>query len=336
MSDVRDALRVVLWGGFLLTFGCAAATYEPTRPLRARVADPDVDVDIQLERLRFGSEAEVIFAVRAGKPHVIRHAWLTVPDRSLCTGGKDAVRVVVDDRTGQDDFLPTGSHQLRLAFPAPATDLDLNLVADLAFTDGGCVRTPVVSQSFPFTATRARFAIVGSTGIDGNSSLDGLKAIYSFSLGAGLWAGPMLLSAEVGVAEAMCETETCGVREGTQGALRTGVTFPVSVGVRYPLWANFYGPTHMMLVPTIGARYLFAPIDLPGLDGHHRFAVHGLEAIFAVASSMTTTGPGPFLHGERTPSMEVLVPIGVMLAPAARGDRVAFTAGLSVRAFFHL
>lgn len=300
--------------------GCAATQYEPTVPMRARSRD----VEVSLKAVRVGSTKEFVFSTRSTAAHAVQRGWLTVATRAPCTGGAEAGEIVIDHGVVPSGELAPGAHELRVRFLRGPEDLSLDLVFDLAFDDGLCLRAPVISQSLPLTVPR-RLVLVGSNALDGTSDLSGLRALYGLRIGGGGWLGPLLLTAEAGVAVAICSAGTCGKRE--DGSLHSGFAIPLSAEVRYPTavfvvnnWSNTI---------SVGARYSFSSVSLPALGGDRRLGVHGYQAVLAWGYHETVKGP--HRHRERGPLWELSVPIGVLVAPQAAGDSVVFGAGFGLR-----
>src|SRR5262245_56533886 len=104
------------------------------------------DVALELEALRLGNAREVVFQSESTAPLAIRQGWLTVATRAPCTGGAEAIEIVVDGGASQPGVLPAGAHELAVQFDHGLGDFTLDTVVDLALEGGACVRAPAVSQ----------------------------------------------------------------------------------------------------------------------------------------------------------------------------------------------
>jgi hypothetical protein len=83
----------------------------------------------------------------------------------------------------------------------------------------------------------------------------------------------------------------------------------------------------------VGARYSFAPVSLPAMDGDRRFAVHALQGVLAWGYD---TLRGPFRHVERALPFEFAFPFGVLVDQGAPNHGVVFVGGIEMRVFLHL
>jgi len=305
---------------------CAAAQFEPTVPMRARSRD----VALELETLRLGDAREVVFHSQSSAPLVLRQGWLTVATRAPCTGGAEAIEIVVDGGASPAGVVPAGTHELAVRFDHSLSDFTLDTVVDLALEGGACVRAPAVSQSIPLAARSHPLLTFGGT-FDFNADLSGLHGIFAASGGAGGWFGPFLLSGEVALGAVMCNPGLCGRQP--DGSLHSDFTGVASVDVRYVLGSG--ARFRMVNFVFVGARYAFALARLPAPGGELRFGTHRAEAVLSWAFGEAPQGP--FRHLERLALAEIYVPAGVLLAPGAPGDtHVTYTIGLGFRFLFPL
>jgi hypothetical protein len=321
----RAAGRSPSRGGAVALLALAAAPlgcahYEPTVPMRARSAD----VVLDLQYVAVGGGRQIAYRAHADAPHVIRHAWLTVPTRAPCSGGAAADALDVDGRPSPTGELPAGDHDVRVKLDSNAEDFALDVVVDMEVDEGVCLRAPAVSQSLPMSAPR-RLVAVGTMDLAGNSELSGLSAIYDAKVGLGAWLGPVLLTAEAGIGGATCKAQLCG-RE-PDNSLRTGLAIPATLGVRVSPGAGIRN--RVVSVAFVGARYAFASVGLPAPEGDRRFATHALQGVVGWAIGDGTRGP--FTHLERGPLYEMAFPIGVVWAPDAPAEKVAFAAAFELR-----
>jgi hypothetical protein len=133
------------------------------------------------------------------------------------------------------------------------------------------------------------------------------------------------LLGEAGVAGGFCRKETCGGND--QGEAKTGLAIPLSLEVTYrafqldaPLGTSF---------GLLGLRYSYVPVRLPALSGEDRFAVHGIHA--ELGWGLVESLKGNLRHLERVAGMEIMLPVGILFAPAGK---TAFSAGIVVRFLF--
>jgi len=277
---------------------------------------------MRLTRVLLGAERRFVFATVAERPHPLKQAWMTVATRVPCSGGEEVTRLAVDDvATG---LLPVGPHELRASVRGHEHDFELDAVIDIEIEDGGCVRTPVVSQSVPLVAPRLP-VLFSTLGVDGNSALSGLSDIVSIRLGAGSWVGPFLLTGELGWAGAECKKALCG--ETSEHGMRHRSTLSGAAAAHVQVVSGeFLGS---FTNATLGARYSYVPVTLPAPGDTRQFGVHGFQAVLGWGVGIS---PGePLRHQERGPMLELNVPIGVLYAPGAPEERVAFGLGFEFR-----
>jgi hypothetical protein len=296
--------------------------YEPRIPTGARSGD----VELALVHVAAGRQRDFVFTARADSAHALKRGWLTVPTRAPCSGGEELEALLVDE--GMTGMLPPGTHQLRATIPAKLFDLQLDTVMDFE-VEGGCLRTPAVSQSVPLVARR-RPILVFATAVDANSALSGLQDLVAFRLGGGGWFGPVLATGELGLGVAECKKSVCG--ENDNGGPRNRLTVSGAASAQVLLASGRLLGDFSAL--TMGARYSFAPVTVPALDGDRQFAVHALQAVPGL--SVGYGGVGPFQHQERGPMMQMTFPIGVVHAPGAPNERTAFVIGLELRVLLPL
>ena len=125
-----------------------------------------------------------------------------------------------------------------MKFDDRLSEFTLDVVLDLTIDDGACVRAPILSQIVPLEAEK-RIVVVTASNIDINSELRGLGSVFDLQLGIGGWLGPVLLTAQAGVGEALCTPGVCG--KESDGSLRSGTAFPFSVDARYSLGTTVVG-----------------------------------------------------------------------------------------------
>jgi hypothetical protein len=300
---------------------CATARFEPSVPMRARSRD----VTVTLEALRTGLlSREIVFESESTAPVSVREGWLTVATRAPCTGGADAAEIVIDDGRSPAGVLPAGKHEIAVRFHQSVNDFTLDTVVDLSLDGGRCVRAPAVSQSIPLVG-RSRFVLSGTSALDFNSDVSGLRGFFGARIGGGAWLGSLLLTGEVGVGGALCNESLCG--HSADGSLRSGFTVPLEVAAHYNLGSAIRG--NMINFGLVGARYAFAPARLPAPGGDRQFAAHSVQAVLAWGIGDAIRGP--FRHAERAPLFELMLPIGVLIAPGAPGGHVGFASGLTIR-----
>ena len=293
--------------------GCLRAELRPTLAMRSH----SEDVDTQVDALNVGREREFVLRITSPAPHRIRRAFLTVPTRLPCQGGLEPLVVSVDGL--RNLTVPAGQHEVRATFERD--DFSMDLVLDLDLDEGRCVRTAVYSTSLAFEAA-SRTVISVSMPVFGNASLRGLGGIFGGQLGVGRWLGPLRLLGEVGVAGGFCRKETCG--GNAQGEAKTGLAIPLSLEATYrALQLDLPRGTSFGL---IGLRYSYVPVRLPALAGEDRFAVHGIHA--ELGWGMVESLKGNLRHLERVEGMEIMLPVGILVAPAGK---TAFSAGIVLR-----
>jgi hypothetical protein len=280
------------------------------------------DVETQLVALRVGRDRTIILESRSSVAHTIDGGWLTVPTRAPCTGGAELSGFLLD---GQDSspHLPTGRHLIELRTDE-AINLSLNLVFDLRLDGDACVRTPVLSQSIAMEV-RSRPSVVLSSLIEPNASVSGYTGLVGMQVGAGTWWGPLFFSADVGLGAAVCAKDTCG-QQGNDGQ-KTTLTFPAAVNARLPVGHALWGS--LTNVFSVGARYSYAPVNLPALDGDRHLSVHGIHGILGWAFN-DNLGVR-VLHPERAPVYELAIPIGVVLERGGPQNQLGFSMGLDLR-----
>jgi hypothetical protein len=272
---------------------------------------------------------EFILRSRSTRSHSIGHAWLTVATRDPCTDGAEVDLLTVDGSSAHPLPLPPGEHELVARFDRAGGENTLDLVLDLQLDEDGqprCVRTPVVSQLVAFEPAKRPLVAV-SFGLDGVTNLSGLQGVVAGQVGAAGWAGPVLVTGLGGIASVNCAEAVCGKDDDRM--LRTGWGVPFSIDVRYPLksFSGWLGDS----VLSVGARYSYVYLQLPDPAGKRRFDVHGAQLMFAWA--ITNRAPSPYRHPLRGPSMEMTVPIGVMIDPDAKSGAVKFALGFGFRFF---
>jgi hypothetical protein len=280
------------------------------------------DLQLELGLFRAGFWNEFVFQSRSTVPHSIRQGWLTVASRAPCSGGQEATKIAIDG--GGGDSLSPGVHEVAIKFGAAPAGMELDLVVDLGLDDGLCARAPAISQSIPMAAPN-RFVMVGSMALHGGSDLRGLRATYGFRVGGGGWLGRFLLTAEAGVGAAVCNDSSCG--RDSDGNLKSGVAFPLAVDVRYSFAPEVSSTIDAFF---LGAGYSFMPVRLPASE-ERRFGLHGLHVAPGFAFGFFPMGNGPFIHAQRTPLYECLLPIGVLIDPSGSSRKVGFSAGMSFR-----
>ena len=296
--------------------GCTE--FRPERPMRSR----SFDVELDLDKVRLGRVDEFVLNSRTTVPHTLVQAWYTVPERIPCTGGQSAAGIRLDGNLDSVDRLPTGSHQLRVAFGQNTVAFEKDGVLDLELDGGTCVRTPVVSQVIAFTPLDRPWRLILSNTLNGASGLYGLDAIYGVSAGIGRWMGPFLVSAQAGAGIALCGTGTCGTTSSGGSS-----TYPIDLDVRYAFRAARMGI--MAFAPQIGVHYGYAPIALDALDGKHTFGAHYFQAVLAM--DMADARRGPFYRLERNARYDFALPIGIVATPDSPTRSVAFAIGMVIR-----
>jgi len=321
MSLRRLLNRLCLLLG-LLPVGCVTHL-QPTVPMGAQSGD----LSLQLKMLKASTGRTFVLETHSQVQHTIRQGWLTVPTRAPCSGGESMDEVEVDGLEMTEAVLPPGVHELHARFLTHQSDFRLDVVLDLRLADGACVRSPVISQSLPLEVP-SRPLLTFSTDVNGDSDLSGLRAVVGLQVGAAAWVGRFLLGGDVGAGMAMCNTETCG--RTSDDNLRTSFTFPLQANASYRI-----GDVQRDLLFStflVGLRYSFFPISLPALGGERRFLVHGSYATFTWAFADPIRGP--FLHQERRPLYQLVIPVGVLWEPD--GQKAGFTGGMSVRVLLPL
>jgi hypothetical protein len=317
-----------LRGAALLALGVAVggacARFVPSVPVRARTGDVALDLD----EVRVGVGRQIVYRSTSTTPHQLRRGWLTVPSREPCSGGAEATAVVVDEGLGPEGALPAGPHEVHVHLPQ-ADGFSLDTVIDLELEEGTCVRVPAVSQSVPLEPRR-RVTLVVSTGLVGNTDLAGLRGVVGFEAGLGGWAGPVLLSGQLGLGATMCNAGTCG--KDDHGNLKGGLAVPLALDARVSLGSA--AVNRLRNFAFLGARYSFASVSLPARDGDRSFGVHGLYGVLSWAFGDVT--PGPFRHHERGPVCEFAIPVGAVFAPSLAGKEVGFSGGFDLRFLFPL
>ena len=182
--------------------GCLVA-YHPTRPLEASndgVAARVRSIDT------VGDVAEVAVAVRAPPGLRVASAWLTTPTASPCAGGAAATSqspgaIHADDRVLGFNLLTSGAADLLRAHP---TVIDLDLVPAEPTAARRCLRVPLTDgtgdvqwRAFPRWFAASGVRIVGAP-----SGADPIEGGFLFSLGGGVWLGPVRLRLDWLVGEA--------------------------------------------------------------------------------------------------------------------------------------
>jgi hypothetical protein len=311
---------LALFFGAVIPVGCAH--YEPTVPMRSRSAD----VTLELATVTpIGPSEQIAYRAHSESAHAIRHAWITVASRQPCTGGAAATGVVVDGRPSVDGWLPPGDHELAVRLEPNPADFALDLVVDVETDDGHCLRAPAVSQSIPLAPRRRPFAIA-TLEVGGNSQLSGLISIYGVKVGVGGWLGPVLASAEAGIGGSNCDGDLCG--RHSDGSVNSGLAIPAALSARVSPFST--RKNRLVSMAFVGARYAFTSVSLPTtMDGDRRFATHAFQGVLSWA--LADGVPGPFTHPERAPFFEFAFPLGVIWAPGAPGDKVAFAAAMELR-----
>ena len=295
------------------TTGCLRAELRPTLPMLSH----SEDVDTQLDALNVGLKREFGLRMTSPAPHRIRRVFLTVPGRLPCQGGLEPLAVSVDGLPGL--AVAAGQHEVRATFERD--DFSSDLVLDLDLDEGRCVRTAAYSTSLAFEAA-SRTVISVSLPVLANTSLRGLSGIIGGQLGVGRWLGPVRLLGEVGVAGGYCRKETCGADD--QGATKAGLAIPLSLEATHRAFQlDLPRGTSFGLV---GLRYSYVAVRLPTLAGDDRFAVHGIHA--ELGWGLVESLKGNLRHLERVESMEVMLPVGVLVDPAGKA---AFSAGIVAR-----
>lgn len=293
--------------------GCLRAELRPTVPMGSR----SDDIETSVMGLRVGLDREFAVRMRTPTGHRIARTFLTVPSRRPCQGGLEPTTITVDGRPSV--VVAAGEHELRARFAPDGFAMDLAL--DFELDDGRCVRTAAFSTSLPFEA-QARPVLALSMPLRGNAGVRGLAGVFAGQLGMATWMGGVRLLAEAGIGSAFCEFETCG--KGDSGSRRSGLAVPVGLELSYPAarWDVALGASFLLL----GLRYDYAYVRLPTLAGRDAFGVHGLHAQLGWA--ITERLKGNLRRLERAAGLELVLPVGVLVAPAGK---VAFSAGMTVR-----
>lgn len=312
-------LRVVIVGVALQALACATR-YHPTIPMRTRSGD----VSMELKVVSAGGGRELTFESRSTVPHSISYAWLTVPTRVPCSGGAEVDRITVDGDPTSAGSLSPGTHEIRARFDPADNDFLLDTVLDLQIENGGCIRAPAVSQVIPLVPLKRPLLLV-SMNLDGTQNLSGLRAVVGLQAGGAVWLGPLLVAAQAGIASTTCHADDCG--KNSEGMLRTGLAFPMTLDTRYKVGSVVRG--RLFNVVSVGARYSFIPVSLPALEGERRLSVHGFHGVFSWAFADAVRGP--FEHRERSSTFEMSIPIGVLVDPDAPSHKVAFAAAMCLR-----
>lgn len=320
------ALALLLAG--IGTEGACAGHYRPALPLSARSGD----VDLTVESWHPALTRDLVLRSRSQTAHTIRAGWNTVATREPCSGGATATEIAVDPGRSPagsaSTQLPPGEHEVRVSFRNPQGAFELDTVVDLELDDHGCARVPAVSQDVPMRA-REGMVVLGGMDLAADVGSNRVLGAYVFTLGAGRWIGPALVTASAGVAGSTCNPDLCG--RTSNGSARAGLAFPFSLETR-SLLHMFDGPTDMANAVTLGARYSFMSVSLPTPGPDQRFAVHGLQAV--MGWWLLGVPHGPFPGGEHGAHMELSVPVGVLFDPSAPSRRFAATFGLGFRFVF--
>ncbi len=301
------------WG----TLGCPR--FRPIVPMHAQTGD----IDIGLKLLRTGPARAFVLESRSSLPHALVRGWLTVASRTHCSGGAEIESFAVDELPSM--VLAPGSHEIVVRFSDGLDDYSLDTVIDLELDDGSCVRAPVISQSIPMVAEKRPLltfssVILGNTNLSGPAS--GLVSIISFEVGAGVWAGPVLLNVQAGFAQANCSSGTCAKQ--SDGSLGSSYSVPLAAEARYAFGAGVVNKLESDWF--VGARYAFTPIRLPTFEGDRSFQTHAVQGVLGWGFGDALRGP--FLHLERVIPFELAVPLGVLAVP---GGGIAFTGGVEFR-----
>lgn len=308
----------------------SCARFHPVIPLRAQMDD----VELELSSVRRPDILPIEFTLRSRStsPHAIGHAWLTVATRDPCTDGAEADRLTVDGSSAHPLPLPAGEHELVARFDRAGGENTLDLVLDVRLDEEGdprCVRTPVISQVIALEPAKRPF-IAAAFALDAVTNLSGLQGAIGAQVGAAGWAGPILVTGLGGIASVNCAEAVCGKDDNKM--LRSGWGVPFSLDARYPLRSFSGGLADSVL--SVGVRYSYLYLQLPDPAGKRRFDVHGAQVLLGWA--LTSRAPSPYRHAERGPSMEMTLPIGVMIDPDASSGAVKFALGVGWRFFFPL
>jgi hypothetical protein len=303
---------------------CSPIRYQPTLPMQARSGD----LSLHLRQLRLGRSKVFTFDSQSTAVHTIRQGWLTVATREPCSGGEEAGRIAID---GGGSTLSPGTHQLRIDFRDPPTEMGIDLVVDLQMDDGRCARVPALSQSVPMEAG-GRFVVMLTNDNVGGEDLRGFRSSLGGSLGAGAWLGPVLLTAQAGVGLAVCNTSACGEDKDGNNIFR--VTFPMAVDALYSLEPTV--ALDGLSAWLVGVSYGFVPVRLSALEGERRFGVHRFHLTPGAGLGMFRGGDGPFLGTRRSMVMQVLFPVGVHVDPGGPTRTVGLSGGLVFRVLLPL
>jgi hypothetical protein len=312
-------------GAALGSSGCATAPLQPAIPTVGRSGD----VELRLDHLRIGPRRQLVLQSRSTVPHVVRGGWLTVPTRAPCRDGARLTSVTIDGLP--TETLEPGSHEIVARFDDDLDGYGLDVVLDLQLADGGCVRSPVLSQSVPLVAG-GRFVIAGAMNgeaLAGTTS--GVRGLFAARLGGGAWLGDALLTAQAGIGAASCTASTCGRRDN--GDLKEGLALPLEVDGRYAVGSALDG-RGLMGAWRIGARYAFVPVTLPGLAGDRRLIVQTFQGVIAFAFGDPVTAP--VVRRQRLMPFEVAFPVGIGLVSGIPEGGVGFAAGVDLRFVFSL
>ncbi len=312
----------------LATCGACAGRYRPVLPLRARSGD----VELTVESWHPALSEEVVLRSHSQTSHVIRSAWNTVATRAPCSGGAAARQIAVDAEISPAGAtplrLPPGEHEITVAFPHAADAFELDTVVDLELDDHACARVPAVSRDVPMRANTGP-VVFGGTDLAAAIGSNRLLGVYALTLGVGRWIGPTLITASGGIAGSTCNPDLCG--RMSDGTARAGYALPFALETRSLLHV-FDGPTEMVRMLTVGARYSFMSVSLPTPGADQRFSVHGLQAV--PGYWLGGAPRGPFVGGEHGAHMELSTPVGVVFDPSASSKRFAVTFGLGFRFVF--
>ena len=276
-----------------------------------------------MSSLRVGLAPEIVLGARSTVPHTIERGYLTVATRAPCTGGAELTRITIDGEPVGSRLLPPGAHTIHIESPDRMKGYTLDIVADLAMTDGTCTRVPVISQSIPLDAV-PRVVLVVGVGAQGNTTVAGVKASADVQLGAGATVGPLLLTAHFGVGTAQCVAALCGPGDNGNAKVSAayGGALTATRGIALP------GTALQGSLLTLGARYSFLTTRLDTPEPSPRLDFHALQALLGWAIGVGFQGP--FRNRETTPVIEFAIPLGVMAEQSAL-SKVAFVGGIEGR-----
>jgi hypothetical protein len=182
--------------------GCLVV-YHPTRPHEA--ADDGVAARVRtLDSI--GGSVQVAVALNAPPAYRIASAWLTGPGASPCSGGTAASSQGPGALHAEDRLLAfalRSSDTADLAQGRPSM-MDLDLVPGDPSAARRCLRVPLTDGTADpqWQAWPRWFAALGLRIIESPSDTDPIRGGALFSLGGGVWVGPVRLRLDWLVGEA--------------------------------------------------------------------------------------------------------------------------------------